>query len=575
MFLNKLLLKDFGKFNNKEVDLKPGLNLIYGENEAGKTTLKEFIVGMLYGIDKSRGLGARLDNYELRKPLDGRGFAGKAYINHKGRSYFVERSFLRYNRKTGVMDVQSGRELKLKNKNSLYGTMLDLDKNTYVNTLCIGEHGVAPGKELASELNNYLANLSTTGSADIDKNVAIERLKKEKSKNDLAPVQKRLDDISAELESYSQVDEQLKGIRAEIAALDEEFTIETAKRKREARKLVETQDGEIIYEENEQINEKMDSLARSAVNLKSELEDEGEEEKKLTERPWFIALTGIFVVGVIAAMVYILPFSEGVRQLFVVCTALFVVVTIVEDLFAKGIFQDEITTPSEEEFKRIIRELEDSVTPMIKDEEDTGEKEIEIDMSFATEYAEKKSELKVIEKELLDKKRISEELRDEYDVISGKKREMEKEIYAIELAINTINEMSARIHGDLGFLINDNISDIVSRITDGKYQDVYLDEKLHVMVRDGDDYVGIEYLSAGTVEQIYLAVRLSVARLLCRDKMPLIVDDIFTNYDERRLINTLDCLKTIDTEQIILLTANPHIGDMLDELDMDYNYVEL
>lgn len=575
MFLNKLLLKDFGKFNNKEIDLKPGLNLIYGENEAGKTTLKEFIVGMLYGIDKSRGLGARLDNYELRKPLDGRGFSGKAYINHKGKSFFIERSFLRYNRKTSVMDVKSGREIKLRNKNSLYGTMLDLDKSTYVNTLCIGEHGAAPGKELAAELINYLANLSTTGSADIDKSAAVERLKKEKSRNNPASVQKKLDDIATEMEDYSKTDEQLRDVRTEIAKLDEEFTIETARRKREARKLVETQDGEVIYEDNEEINAKLDSLVQSSVNLKSELTDEEEKEKKITEKPWFIALTGIFVVGIIAAMVYILPFSEGVRQLFVVCTALFVVVTIVEDLFAKGVFQDDITTPSEEEFKRIIRELEDSITPMIQSEEDESEQETQIDMSFATEYAEKKSELKLIEKQLLDKKKKYEELQDEYNVFSSKKRDMEKEIRAIDLAIDTINDMSARIHGDLGFLINDNISDIVSKITDGKYQDVYLDENLHVMVRDGDGYVGIEYLSAGTVEQIYLAVRLSVARLLCKDKMPLIIDDIFTNYDEKRLINTLDCLKTIDTEQIILLTANPHIGDMLDDLDMDYNYVEL
>ena len=39
MYLNKLLLKDFGKFNNKEIELKSGVNLIYGPNEAGKTTL--------------------------------------------------------------------------------------------------------------------------------------------------------------------------------------------------------------------------------------------------------------------------------------------------------------------------------------------------------------------------------------------------------------------------------------------------------------------------------------------------------------------------------------------------------
>lgn len=572
MYLNKLLLKDFGKFNNREIDLKPGLNLIYGENEAGKTTVKEFVVGMLYGIDKSRGLGAKLDNYELRKPLDGRGFSGKAYIKHNGRNYLIERSFLRHNRRTDVMDVQSGRPVSLKNKNSLYGTMVDLDKNTYVNTLCIGEHGAAPGKELANEMNNYLANLSTTGSADIDKGLAIDRLKKERSKNDTRPILKKLDDIAAEIEIYAGVDDELKEVRGQIKTLDEEFAMETARRKREARKLVENEDGELVFEDNEELNAKLDDLAERAIDLDSEITDETEPKEKLSDKIWFIILTGLFVVGVIAAMVYILPFSDGVRQLFIVCTALFVVVTIVEGLYAKGVFQDEITTPSEEEFKKIIRELEGSgVKPVIKDEET----EIEIDMSFAKEFADKKAELKVKEKEILDKKNKRLELEDEFNVYSHKRDELEREIAAIDLAINTINEMSAEIHGDLGFLINDNISDIVSKITDGKYEDVRLDENLHVMVRDNDSYVGIEYLSAGTMEQIYLAVRLSVARLLCKDKMPLIIDDIFTNYDEHRLINTLDCLKTIDTEQIILLTANPHIGDMLDDLDMDYNYVEL
>ena len=196
-------------------------------------------------------------------------------------------------------------------------------------------------------------------------------------------------------------------------------------------------------------------------------------------------------------------------------------------------------------------------------------------MSFAKEFADKKAELLVVEKEILDKKEKKRQLEEELSVANAKIAELEKELHIINLAINTINQVSAEIHGDLGFLINDNISDIVSKITDGKYKDVRMDEKLHVMVKDEDSYVGIEYLSAGTIEQIYLAVRLSVARLLCRDRMPLIIDDLFTAYDEKRLVNTLDCLKTNDTEQIILMTSNPPIGDMMDDLDMDYNYVEL
>lgn len=572
MYFNKLLLKNFGKFNNREIELKPGLNLIYGENEAGKTTVKEFIVGMLYGIDKSRGLGARLDNYELRKPLDGRGYSGKAYIHYNGRNHLIERSFLRHNRKTTVMDIQSGREVRLKDKNSLHGTMFELDKNTYVNTLCIGEHGAAPGKELADKLGNYLGNLSTTGSADIDKTIAIEHLKEERRKHDVKPVTNQLDDISEQLEQYVDVDDKIKDVRNQIGELEQEFAMEVARRKREARRIIETEKKLKFEEEDEtesgEAGEAQEEKQKDdeRIFLNPELIQDYKPEKKLTDRLWFIILTGLFVVAVIAVMVYILPFEKGVRQLFIVCTVLFVVVTIVEGLHAKGVFDDEMSTPSEEEFRRMIYQLERKTE---------SHEDVEIDMSFAGEYADKKAALRVVEKELLDRKVRKQELEEEFAVLSKKRDTIEREVHAINLAINTINKMSAEIHGDLGYLINDNISDIVSKITDRKYSDVYLDENLHVMVRDGDGFVGIEYLSAGTMEQIYLAVRLSVARLLCRDKMPLIIDDIFANYDEPRLINTLDCLKTIDTEQIILMTSNPHIGDMLDDLDMDYNYVEL
>jgi len=565
MYFSKLMLKDFGKFNNKEIDLKPGLNLIHGGNEAGKTTVKDFIVGMLYGIDKARGLKARFDEYELRKPLNGHGFSGKAYVKKDDKNYLVERSFLRHNRRVKAMDITTGRELDLRNTNSLQGELFDVDKNTYENTLCIGEHGAAPGKELASEMANYLANLATTGSADIDKDRAIQRLKEEKKKYDTRAYKSKVDTITEELLAFEKVDDDLKEIRGKISEVEQEFAMETARRKREARKLIETAEG-TTYEENDELNEGMDELAKKAVFLDADLLKDYKKELPLTDRVWFILLTGVFVVAVIAAMVCILPFETGVRQLFIICTILFVIVTIVEGMYSKGMLNGEIYTPTEEEFKKMIYDLERK--------QETFE-EVEIDMTFAKEFVDKKAELLVVEKEILDKKEKRRQLEEELKAANDRIEELEKEVHIINLAINTINQVSAEIHGDLGFLINDNISDIVSKITDGKYQDVKMDEKLHIMVKDSDSYVGIEYLSAGTIEQIYLAVRLSVARLLCKDRMPLIIDDIFTAYDETRLVNTLDCLKTIDTEQIILMTSNPHIGDMLDDLDMDYNYVEL
>ena len=55
MIIKDLQLTNFGKFNHKSMSLEPGLNIIYGENEAGKTTFHTFIRGMLFGIEKQRG----------------------------------------------------------------------------------------------------------------------------------------------------------------------------------------------------------------------------------------------------------------------------------------------------------------------------------------------------------------------------------------------------------------------------------------------------------------------------------------------------------------------------------------
>lgn len=54
MILKKLYLDNFGKFHNREIDLQPGMNIIYGENEAGKTTVHSFIQGMIFGLERLR-----------------------------------------------------------------------------------------------------------------------------------------------------------------------------------------------------------------------------------------------------------------------------------------------------------------------------------------------------------------------------------------------------------------------------------------------------------------------------------------------------------------------------------------
>ena len=55
MRLLELNLKNFGKFHNKRLEFGDGIQLIYGENESGKSTIHSFIKAMLFGMERGRG----------------------------------------------------------------------------------------------------------------------------------------------------------------------------------------------------------------------------------------------------------------------------------------------------------------------------------------------------------------------------------------------------------------------------------------------------------------------------------------------------------------------------------------
>ena len=59
MKIKELRLKNFGKFTNKEIHFSDGMNVIYGENESGKSTLYTFIRAMLFGLERGRGRAER------------------------------------------------------------------------------------------------------------------------------------------------------------------------------------------------------------------------------------------------------------------------------------------------------------------------------------------------------------------------------------------------------------------------------------------------------------------------------------------------------------------------------------
>lgn len=580
MYLTKLLIRDFGKFHNKSMDLQKGVNIVYGEADAGKSTVRDFLIGLMYGIPRREGITRVRSNYELRKPKTGNGYSGTAYINDDENSYLVDRTFLAGAKKASVLDVSSGREVRLNNTDTISGTLCETDKNTYLDTKCIV--GDSSGKK---DLQKYLTNITLTGTSNIDKVKAIKYLEDEKKNHIPKPLIRRLDELDERLSEYDTVDDDISAVENEIKTLNEEFVMEAERRKRIARRMVENEDGTVTYESDATIEEKIDRITEREKNyVDSDKMIEKAEEKlaeerkaaklearkniKFTDRIPVIFASGLAVILIIAAIVYILPFEDLIRKLFIIFTALFVIITIIDGFRAKGYFdaKEEEDTPDEEEFKKVLEELK---------EEAEEQEEMEFDMTFAKEFQEKKAVLKEKENALINRRNERNKLRHEFDTVFKKKSELEDEIKAIDLAINKINTLSEKFREDAFKHLLGNVSRYIRRITQDEFSELTFDDRGGIILKADYGYVPINNLSEVDAGKVYLAVRLSIAKYLTKEKLPLIIDGTSMLESASEIKAFADCLMDMKEEQIIILTDDWGMDSVLKGKGIETNLIRL
>ena len=75
MKIKNIKINSYGNLKNKEINLKK-LNIIFGKNESGKSTLLNFIKNIFYGISKNKN-GKNISDYEKYLPWSGEEFSGK------------------------------------------------------------------------------------------------------------------------------------------------------------------------------------------------------------------------------------------------------------------------------------------------------------------------------------------------------------------------------------------------------------------------------------------------------------------------------------------------------------------
>ena len=148
---------------------------------------------------------------------------------------------------------------------------------------------------------------------------------------------------------------------------------------------------------------------------------------------------------------------------------------------------------------------------------------------------------------------------------------------SMNLAKEVLNEAYEKMKNSVTPKFTENLSNNISNITNGKYDKVMFNESEGLIVAlENGDYVPVNRFSIGTIDQLYLSLRLSMINELSDESVPIFLDEAFAFYDDDRLENILEYLNTkFSDRQIIIFTCTNREKNILKNKNIDYNYIEL
>ncbi|OPJ61677.1 ATP-binding protein [Clostridium oryzae] len=175
MIIKSITIKKFGKLKEYELNFREGLNIIYGENEAGKSTIQNFIKAMFYGMNSQK----KNISENIRKkylPWDGERAAGKiVFCDDLNNEYVIERSFGQV-KKQDICNVYN-------NINGEQATGIDsscpgkdifgINEETFEKTMFIKQLGAQFARDKDDEIMGRLLNIGQSGDENLSFHKAV------------------------------------------------------------------------------------------------------------------------------------------------------------------------------------------------------------------------------------------------------------------------------------------------------------------------------------------------------------------------------------------------------------------
>ena len=167
--------------HNREINLEPNINIIYGKNETGKSTVLKFITCMLYGISKNKR-GKEISDYERYKPWNSEDFSGKLEYNLDNGDFFtIYRDFKKKNPKIlnqNLEDVSALYHVDKTKGSDFFTEQTKVDEDLFLSTVASLQQEVKLDKSAQNTLLQKITNLVSSGDDTVSYQKVVDQLNK-------------------------------------------------------------------------------------------------------------------------------------------------------------------------------------------------------------------------------------------------------------------------------------------------------------------------------------------------------------------------------------------------------------
>ena len=641
MKIEKIKINSYGNLKNKEINLEK-LNIIYGKNESGKSTLLNFIKNIFYGISKNKN-GRNISDYDKYLPWGEKDFSGKIKYQLDNNSDFeVYRDFNKKNPEIyneQLEDISNDFKIDKKTGSQFFIEQTNIDEITFMSTAFSMQKEVVVDSTMQGVLLQKVANLAESGSEDVSYKKALSNINNmllnevgtsNSKERPINIAQSNIKQYTIDLMTNSDAKEKRYKVEEEINKVKSEIKEENGKEKllNSVKSLI---DKNIIEREKikiknnilEENNNKIKKLDNEKDNLLNKIKnidenfDNNLKNKKSKKLINFIIIIFLIIINILNFIFIKNKIINIILFLLLPINYINIYIKINKKKKIKKLEEEKINKIKlqNEEIKKQMDILDGQIELLEKNSEETKdeiknmenilEEEFNIEKNtiinsnknnYSYEYINnlynsnvdllistnqrKMNELNLqLHKLEIDRDNIDPKLEklvhteELLEIEQENLDKLQKRAEEYNLAKEILDEAYTEMKKNITPKFNQSLSKNIEKISNGKYKNIIINDNITVELEDGR-YVPAESLSIGTIEQIYLSLRLAIMNEITKEKLPVMLDEAFAYYDDERLEAALEFLSKIDN-QVIFFTCTDREKNLLDKKNIKYNYISL